>query len=105
MLRCRSGGAVQSKEYGPCNVALPHVRRRDRAPLGQWTYHLRIGLDRTKYVARYLLQALLPDRPAWGRCDCLFCRFDRIAEHGHRRLRSLVEDQSENVEAVVIADN
>jgi hypothetical protein len=20
--------------------------------LGQWTYHLRIGLDRTKYVAR-----------------------------------------------------
>src|SRR5258707_15506216 len=69
MLRCRSGGAVQSKEYGPCNVALPHARRRDRAPLGQWTYHLRIGLDRTKYVARYLLQALLPDRPAWGRCD------------------------------------
>jgi hypothetical protein len=35
MLRCRSGGAVQSKEYGPCNVALPHARRRDRAPLGQ----------------------------------------------------------------------
>ena len=30
-----SGGAVQSKEYGPCNVALPHARRRDRAPLGQ----------------------------------------------------------------------
>src|SRR2546425_2855992 len=41
MLRCRSGGAVQSKEYGPCNVALPHARRRDRAPLGQWTYHHR----------------------------------------------------------------
>src|SRR6476620_3025569 len=57
MLRCRSGGAVQSEEYGPCNVALPHARRRDRAPLGQWTYHLRIGLDRTKYVARYLLQS------------------------------------------------
>src|SRR6476659_2085948 len=28
MLRCRSGGAVQSEEYGPCNVALPHARRR-----------------------------------------------------------------------------
>src|SRR5690349_21754548 len=48
MLRRRSGGAVQSEEYGPCNVALPHARRRDRAPLGQWTYHLRIGLDRTQ---------------------------------------------------------
>src|SRR6202030_4678948 len=82
MLRCRSGGAVQSKEYGPCNLALPHARRRDRAPLGQWTYHLRIGLDRTKYVARYLLQALLPDRPAWGRCDPSHLTPDRESSGG-----------------------
>ena len=35
MSEWRSSTEQGIKEYGPCNVALPHARRRDRAPLGQ----------------------------------------------------------------------